>query len=496
MILSEFVTLSPTGTNVKKYRELGYKFNIGEKVDIKIEDLSENSHIKVDVKCDICGKEKSITYMKYIKNIKNGGYYSCSQKCSSQKSKNTIQSKYGVDNAFQSKTIKEKIKKTNIEKYGVENPMQNKAIKQKAVDTCIEKYGEITSLKNKEVKQKSIETCIEKYGVDNPFKSKEIQEKINKKYISNIEQKIPELIQIKDGKYEIICDNNKDHTFEITPSLYYLRKNRYKSTICTICNPIGISNVSLKEKKLLGFISDYYNGKIITNSKRIISPMELDIYLPDLNLAFEFNGLYWHSEKFKYNNYHMDKYDLCKEKNIELITIWEDDWSNKQDIIKSMILLKLDILPKIDSKNTEAKILDSTIAGSFMEKNSINGYIESDINIGLILNNIILSVISINIKDNKYDIISYCNKIYLDVVNSERALLQYIVDKFNPDKITAKTERCGFYTKKFENIFKNDNIKKMNPDFHFVVNNKRSHIGEGYKIYNSGYFVFEKIKLN
>ena len=41
---------------------------------------------------------------------------------------------------------------------------------------------------------------------------------------------------------------------------------------------------------------------------------ELDIYLPNLNIAIEYNGLYWHGEKNKDKNYHLEKYNLCQEK--------------------------------------------------------------------------------------------------------------------------------------------------------------------------------------
>ena len=58
------------------------------------------------------------------------------------------------------------------------------------------------------------------------------------------------------------------------------------------------------ENYLLDFIKNNYNDIIINNSKKIIEGYELDIYLPDLKLAFEFNGVYWHNELNKSNNYH------------------------------------------------------------------------------------------------------------------------------------------------------------------------------------------------
>ena len=58
----------------------------------------------------------------------------------------------------------------------------------------------------------------------------------------------------------------------------------------------------------------------------MINPYELDIYLPEIGIAIEFNGLHWHSDKYKNKNYHLVKYERCLENEIELIQVWEDDW--------------------------------------------------------------------------------------------------------------------------------------------------------------------------
>lgn len=49
----------------------------------------------------------------------------------------------------------------------------------------------------------------------------------------------------------------------------------------------------------------------------------MDIYIPDLNLAVEVNGMYWHSTKLKPDDYHLNKYNKCKEQGINLVHIFE-----------------------------------------------------------------------------------------------------------------------------------------------------------------------------
>ena len=56
------------------------------------------------------------------------------------------------------------------------------------------------------------------------------------------------------------------------------------------------------------FIKSIYSDEIIENSRTIISPKELDIYIPQKNLAIEYDGLYWHDENHVENKYHLNKH--------------------------------------------------------------------------------------------------------------------------------------------------------------------------------------------
>ena len=129
----------------------------------------------------------------------------------------------------------------------------------------------------------------------------------------------------------IKCDKcNKEYS--INNYIFYFRSNN-NYNICTICNPIGSNyNKSHMESQLQDFIQENYNGEVIFNTRDLITPHEIDIYIPELNLAFEFNGLYWHSEIKKEKSYHYDKFKKCDELGIQLIQIWEDSWVIDNDI--------------------------------------------------------------------------------------------------------------------------------------------------------------------
>ena len=105
----------------------------------------------------------------------------------------------------------------------------------------------------------------------------------------------------------------------------------------------NLKSVSKQETELYEFIKTCIgsNYRIYKNNRNIIKDdkqkYELDIYIPKLKIAFEFNGSYWHSNLLKNKYYHQTKTKLCYEKGIQLIHIYEFDWIKHKDELKSQI---------------------------------------------------------------------------------------------------------------------------------------------------------------
>jgi hypothetical protein len=91
------------------------------------------------------------------------------------------------------------------------------------------------------------------------------------------------------------------------------------------------------EDEIANYISTFYNGECIRNSREIISPYELDLYYPDISIAVEFNGDYWHSNIFKDKDYHYNKFKKCRDIGITLISIFESQWNSINSLIKDYI---------------------------------------------------------------------------------------------------------------------------------------------------------------
>ena len=100
---------------------------------------------------------------------------------------------------------------------------------------------------------------------------------------------------------------------------------------CPVCG----CRLSKGENEIYEFIKSK-KIEVIRNDRNIIKPLELDLYLPNSNIAIEYNGLIWHSEQYKYNpiNYHLEKTEKCNEQGIRLIHIFEDEWLEHKEIVK------------------------------------------------------------------------------------------------------------------------------------------------------------------
>jgi hypothetical protein len=424
----------------------------------------------------------------------------CSNKCSAnnkqlrENSKNTLLMRYGVDHYSKTKEYLEKVKKTSIERYGVDNFSKTYEYVEKSKKTYLEKYGVDSYTKTDEYLIKSKNTCIKKYGVDSYTKTKEFQDILKK---TNIERYgVDHLFKsdtyrgdnfnITNNKYYIKyvdgfsifkCDCGNEHNFEIKSDDYF---GRIKSNnkLCTICYPISNSS-SIKETMLFDFICENYNGTIKNNYR---DGLEIDIYLPDLKIGFEFNGLYWHSEKFKEKNYHLDKTNYFKEKDIRIIHIYEDDWVYRQDILKSQIknILKINT-EKIFARKCKIKEINIKECKQFLNENHIQGVVSSNIKIGLYYGEELVSLMTFNTSEGRkkmeeggYNLNRFCNKLNINVVGGASKLLRHFERKYNPVRIISYADKDWSIGDLYHKLgFKN--VGDNGPDYKYIINMRRVH---------------------
>ena len=283
-----------------------------------------------------CKRDGCQNHTKY-KNSTLGYISYCSTKCISSDpdikdlKKTKSLEKWGTKTPSESTTIRNKIIQTNQNKWGGNSPMSNDIIKNKSKETLIKNWNVDNPSKNKDIlerraksfrenidvwKESFKKSSLQRWGTEHPWSNPEVHRKTITEFYKNYKDRIEEKINPSDYTF-LGFDKDTDTTnlnfqcnkcsnnFNILTYQFYTRiKN--STPLCTICHPIGETS-SLKQEELLKIFQENFDGEVLMNDKSVIYPKELDFYLPDLKIAFEFNGVFWHSSRFKAKDYHLEK---------------------------------------------------------------------------------------------------------------------------------------------------------------------------------------------
>lgn len=377
-----------------------------------------------------------------------------------ESTKNTIKERYGTENVSQLEDIKEKKKDTLTKHYGSYEVAKQEMYRSSAI-TKKERYGD----SNYNNRPKAEMTCIERHGVSNPFNIPGVFEKgLNKRLSNDAYKKVAEkniersieahddVIDNKGGIYVCKCPHpgcdKCGGTFEISVGQYHGRK-QCGSELCTVLKPIGSTLESSQEQfieNILKKLLKEHNINFTKHDRKLLDGRELDFYIPSHNIAIECNGIYWHSEVYKTNNYHYKKFVDCMNKGVQLITIWEDQVRRQPEVIKNMILSKLGVYNvRLYARKCTIRECSKQDADAILA-NHVQGCGQSSIRIGLYYNNEIVSVMTFGKKrgciggtgtENEYELIRYCVKPGYQIVGGASKLMKYFISHFRPSKIVS-----------------------------------------------------------
>lgn len=449
----------------------------------KAREFYETSHIQLVflakhdfpvLKCQMCGKEfkKFFYYDKPCLENYNQPRRFCNSKCANQhestqkKIDKTKRKRYGDDYSI---VLYKKQEAYFLEKYGVTNPGAVPEVKAKREKTCLERYGMVTGCRTPKANEKRLKTNIEKYGVDHVSKNKTVILKqkattkentydVFKKFISslNIEMMSSYEEYLKNDIVKYRCNNCGT---EYEGVISYSCQNFEKCPECCKIQP----NVSSYEHEISNFIKELGFEVELSNTS-LISPKELDIYIPEKKIAIEFDGIFWHSSyKLKDPLYHLKKTQACEELGIQLLHIFENEWRDetKQNIVKRIIKSKLGLYNQIIyARKTILKELSIEEYKEFLNQNHIQSYKEASTRLGLFFENELISCIGIE----SNEIVRFCNKIDFNVVDSVNVFLKDFDELFiNVDlrySNGSEYEACGF-----------EIVEQTEPEYFYVTNN-------------------------
>lgn len=294
-----------------------------------------------------------------------------------QKVKQTVQARYGVNNSF---LVGDKRQKTNNERYGVDWPQQNEDIHEKSKQTNRRNTGVDYPLQNQKIKQQHTNTLLKNFGVDNPSKSDIIQSRKVETHQTHHNRDHHSQRHISPNTLALLNDANWLKNKHITQQMSLLSighelgvdQGTVKRYMDIHAIDIQRFCVSGQEQELREFINSIYDGNIIVNSRSIIPPKELDIFLPDINIAFEYNGLFWHNDQLVSRNYHLNKTQLCESCGIRLIHIFEDEWLFDRTKCEQTIKHLLGKSERGDyGRNLNIKEISWGVAKEFLDKHHL-----------------------------------------------------------------------------------------------------------------------------
>ena len=365
----------------------------------------------------------------------------------------TLLEKFGVTSPSKNQEIKNKIKKTNLERYGVTTYLNTDSCREKTIESIINNMPEIMNKRKK--------TNLEKYGEEHIFQSKDFLEKRKKEFFSTLLNST----RLKNHYVPNFNITEYNGTYE-----YYEWKCLKCNTIfpykiingqiprCPTCYPIQYLSKN-GEIPLVKFCKQYYD-KIYENSRGLISPYEIDVFIPEIRLGIEFNGLYWHSELSGNKNpeYHQNKLLLALQNNIQLIQIFEDEYRDKQDIVESIILNKFGKnQDRIFARKCQIFSVYPEDARQFYFDNHIQGFVNGT-HLGLFYDGKIVSMITFGVprfdSTHETEIYRFCNRINTSVVGGLSKLVKAMISVTNTKSVVTYADaryglglgyaRCGF----------------------------------------------------
>lgn len=430
--------------------------------------------------CPTCKNEFDVSFYKRKTQM------FCSKKCSTNNEAVKEKNKIGVKKAFD-------------EKYGM-HPMKTKqgmqnyknAIKQKyGVDWISKRAGWYEDVKKSNLIKHGIAhyNNIEQIKKTRLSRSKEFNETVYNQFkLTRQKNHYNHLIEFfNENKIKMLCsfDEYKGYHFENVYKFECLECNKifedcvYKphDVFCNVCHPEKIDTF---EEQFYKFILEILPKDIVIKrrDRTILIGKELDFYIPQKNIAFELNGLYWHSELGKGINkrYHLNKSKSCACYGIKLIHIFENEWNYKKEIVKSVIknILGLNNTTKIFARKCEIKDISINEKNKFLNENHLQGEDKSTVKLGLYYNDELVSLMSFRKtsrfdKTSDWELMRFCNKLNTNIVGGASKLFSYFINNYEYKQIVSYSDRRYFDGEIYNTLgFKFTGFTP--PNYYYIIN--------------------------
>lgn len=262
-------------------------------------------------------------------------------------------------------------------------------------------------------------TCMERYGVESVMQLKEVKDRCSRsRYEGNwchvtgqkrAEAEDAEWLQTRVNEGHAVADLAS--YFEVPPDTMYGQLSRMNIDLTSRITSSG-------ERKLAEMVEGM--GFVVErNNRRLLGGMEIDVYIPSLNLGFEYNGCHWHSDAVIDKDRHKEKQDRAEAAGVRLITIWEDTMNAHPEKVERFVINVLGKNPsRLNARVGVVKDISHKEFTEFLDVHHMQGGTHvAHVRLGLFIDDRLVSVMGFrraakNVKvygDNAHELVRFAS---------------------------------------------------------------------------------------
>jgi len=387
---------------------------------------------------------------------------------------------YGVKNCSQSDVIKDKKEKTFLNRYNVKNIFQDEAIKQNIQKYFLDNYNVVNPSQIPEVQNKKEISCLKSTGYKHNFINPVIREKSRKGCLATGRWKFPE-----EGYVKKIAEEKG-----ISTETFYSFVRRFGVEQFEESFRLRMTKIEFVVKQFLESLKMPYifNKRITTDcnpnkNKKFSRP---DFIVPSNRVIIECDGLFWHCDKFRDKDYHVDRRKYFVDNNYFPLFFREHEILHHQKIVESIIKNRLNLITnRIFARKTTLKVVEFEEAKLFFTNNHLMGKGLGE-TLGLYSNDRLVLAMQYrwkNKQDRLLEISRLCPLIDHSIIGGYSKLLKFLIKLEHPKQVVNFIDKRygdGNYLSQFGFVKESEFISFQWTDFIHTFHRMKYPSNSGY----------------
>ena len=108
--------------------------------------------------------------------------------------------------------------------------------------------------------------------------------------------------------------------------------------------------------------------------RTVLAPLEVDILVEGTDLGIEYNGSYYHSDRFRLPSYHQEKADAAERAGIRLLQVKDSDWAHRRAIVESKLAHALGKTQRrVSARSLTLRHVNPASAAAFFRETHLQG---------------------------------------------------------------------------------------------------------------------------